>query len=258
MDSPRPRRRAPSSSTPTARCSTSTASASLAERLFPAPASASRPLARQADRVHAAHLDERPAAQLSRLHARRPALRGAPPRPRARRRRRDRADEPLRAASPFPREPRRARRAAPARHSRRHPQQRRPRHARGGRRATPASPACSTRCSASRAPAASRPTRRPTRSARAALGLPARDVLFVSSNCWDAIGATWFGYTTLWINRFGLPLDELGARPTRTGTSLADVLDFLRLPKDPRHDARSTCPPACRSTRRSCPASRPS
>ena len=60
-----------------------------------------------------------------------------------------------------------------------------------------------------------------------AFGLPASDVLFVSSNCWDAIGATWFGYTTLWINRFGLPLDELGAAPTRTGTSLADVLSFF-------------------------------
>ncbi len=61
----------------------------------------------------------------------------------------------------------------------------------------------------------------------AALGLPARDVLFVSSNCWDAIGATWFGYTTLWINRFGLPLDELGTAPTRIGTGLSDVLDFF-------------------------------
>ena len=60
-----------------------------------------------------------------------------------------------------------------------------------------------------------------------ALKLPAAEVLFVSSNCWDAIGATWFGYTTLWVNRFGLPLDELGAAPTRTGTSLADVLSFF-------------------------------
>jgi len=60
-----------------------------------------------------------------------------------------------------------------------------------------------------------------------ALGLPAGEVLFVSSNCWDAIGATWFGYTTLWVNRFGLPLDELGAAPTRIGTSLADVLPFF-------------------------------
>ncbi len=60
-----------------------------------------------------------------------------------------------------------------------------------------------------------------------ALGLDAADVVFVSSNCWDAIGATWFGYTTLWINRFGLPLDDLGATPSRTGTRLDDVLDFF-------------------------------
>ena len=61
----------------------------------------------------------------------------------------------------------------------------------------------------------------------AALGLPAREVLFVSSNGWDAIGATWFGYTTLWINRGGLPLDPLGADPTHTGSSLRDVLALL-------------------------------
>ena len=60
-----------------------------------------------------------------------------------------------------------------------------------------------------------------------ALDLPARDILFVSSNCWDAIGATWFGYTTLWVNRFGLPLDELGTAPTGIGTRLTDVLDFF-------------------------------
>ena len=60
-----------------------------------------------------------------------------------------------------------------------------------------------------------------------ALGLAAGDVLFVSSNCWDAIGATWFGYTTLWVNRFGLPLDDLGAQPTRIGTRLDDVYSFF-------------------------------
>jgi 2-haloacid dehalogenase len=60
-----------------------------------------------------------------------------------------------------------------------------------------------------------------------ALNLPAKDVLFVSSNCWDAIGATWYGYTTLWVNRFGLPLEQLDTEPTRTGTSLRDVLSFF-------------------------------
>jgi len=60
-----------------------------------------------------------------------------------------------------------------------------------------------------------------------ALDLPARDILFVSSNCWDAIGATWFGYTTLWVNRSGLPIEQLDTSPTRIGTSLRDVLSFF-------------------------------
>ncbi len=60
-----------------------------------------------------------------------------------------------------------------------------------------------------------------------ALNLPAKDILFVSSNGWDAIGATWYGYTTLWVNRFSLPLEQLDTQPTRTGTSLRDVLDFF-------------------------------
>jgi 2-haloacid dehalogenase len=59
------------------------------------------------------------------------------------------------------------------------------------------------------------------------LELPARDILFVSSNAWDAIGATWFGYTTLWVNRIGAPPEELGIPPTYTGTSLRDVLPLL-------------------------------
>ena len=61
----------------------------------------------------------------------------------------------------------------------------------------------------------------------AAFGLPAREILFVSSNCWDAIGATWYGYTTLWVNRSGAPLDRLGTAPSHTGSSLRDVLPLL-------------------------------
>ena len=65
-----------------------------------------------------------------------------------------------------------------------------------------------------------------------ALQLSANEIVFVSSNGWDAIGATWFGYTTLWVNRADAPPDELGTAPTRTGTCLADVLDFFPLPED--------------------------
>lgn len=66
-----------------------------------------------------------------------------------------------------------------------------------------------------------------------AFGLAANQILFVSSNGWDTIGATWFGYTTLWVNRAGLPLDVLDTEPTRTGTSLHDVLEFFPLPTAP-------------------------
>lgn len=60
-----------------------------------------------------------------------------------------------------------------------------------------------------------------------ALKKPAGQVLFVSCNGWDALGATWFGYRTLWVNRYRLPFEELGTQPTRIGTSLDDVLSFF-------------------------------
>lgn len=59
-----------------------------------------------------------------------------------------------------------------------------------------------------------------------AFGCPADEILFVSSNAWDACGATWFGYTTFWVNRAGAPLERLGVRPTAEGRSLRDVLAF--------------------------------
>ena len=60
-----------------------------------------------------------------------------------------------------------------------------------------------------------------------ALRLAPSEILFVSSNCWDAIGATWYGYTTLWINRAEAPMEQLGIQPTRVGHSLRDVLEFF-------------------------------
>jgi 2-haloacid dehalogenase len=60
-----------------------------------------------------------------------------------------------------------------------------------------------------------------------AFGVPASEILFVSSNCWDACGATWYGYTTFWINRGGMPAEELGVAPTATGATMHDVLAFV-------------------------------
>jgi len=60
----------------------------------------------------------------------------------------------------------------------------------------------------------------------AAFGCEVNEILFVSSNGWDACGATWYGYTTFWINRGGLPPEELGVEPTATGRTMEDVFAF--------------------------------
>ncbi len=57
--------------------------------------------------------------------------------------------------------------------------------------------------------------------------LEKQEILFVSSNGWDALGATWFGFQTLWVNRQGLPYETIGPRPTYTGQNLSEVLEIL-------------------------------
>jgi 2-haloacid dehalogenase len=44
----------------------------------------------------------------------------------------------------------------------------------------------------------------------AALGIPAHELLFVSSNAWDATGAKAYGYRVAWCNRAGSTEEELG------------------------------------------------
>jgi 2-haloacid dehalogenase len=59
------------------------------------------------------------------------------------------------------------------------------------------------------------------------LGLPARNILFVSSNCWDVCGASWFGYNTFWVNRAAAPMEELGVTPHGEGRTLTDLVVFV-------------------------------
>jgi 2-haloacid dehalogenase len=60
-----------------------------------------------------------------------------------------------------------------------------------------------------------------------ALNFNASEILFVSSNGWDACGATWYGYTAFWVNRAGMPAERLGVQPNATGADLLAVADFL-------------------------------
>jgi 2-haloacid dehalogenase len=55
------------------------------------------------------------------------------------------------------------------------------------------------------------------------LGLPAGEVLFVSSNAWDVAGAKAFGYQVAWCNRTGAPDEELGVRADYVVTRLDEL-----------------------------------
>jgi 2-haloacid dehalogenase len=60
------------------------------------------------------------------------------------------------------------------------------------------------------------------------LGVAAGRTGFVSSNCWDALGAKAFGFNAFWINRTGAPVDRLGVRPDAVLKSLGDLPEVLR------------------------------
>lgn len=55
------------------------------------------------------------------------------------------------------------------------------------------------------------------------LNVPRERIGFVSSNCWDALGAKSFGFTAYWINRAGAPLDRLGFNPDGVLASLGEL-----------------------------------
>jgi 2-haloacid dehalogenase len=64
---------------------------------------------------------------------------------------------------------------------------------------------------------------------QASMPLPLEQILFVSSNAWDALGANWFGLRTHWVNRQGLPFEALEPRPDYSGVDLRSVLQTLEL-----------------------------
>jgi len=52
------------------------------------------------------------------------------------------------------------------------------------------------------------------------------EVLFVSSNGWDAAGAAGYGFQTVWVNRAGEPIDRLYASPQHILTDLTGIPDL--------------------------------
>ena len=49
------------------------------------------------------------------------------------------------------------------------------------------------------------------------------DVLFVSSNGWDAAGASAYGFNTVWVNRAGDPMDRLPGKPAQVLSDLTSI-----------------------------------
>jgi 2-haloacid dehalogenase len=54
-------------------------------------------------------------------------------------------------------------------------------------------------------------------------GCAKEEVLFVSSNGWDAAGAAGYGFQTAWVNRAGAPVDRLYAAPHHIVSDLTAI-----------------------------------
>ena len=53
------------------------------------------------------------------------------------------------------------------------------------------------------------------------------EILFVSSNAWDALAAKWYGFDVFWVNRLNHPFEEIGEKPNYEGNSLSKVLEII-------------------------------
>jgi 2-haloacid dehalogenase len=62
-----------------------------------------------------------------------------------------------------------------------------------------------------------------------AFGLMREEVAFAAFGAWDAVGAKWFGYPTVWVNRLGVPEEELGAHPDAITQDIQGLLNFIEL-----------------------------
>ncbi len=58
-------------------------------------------------------------------------------------------------------------------------------------------------------------------------GCKPEEVLFVSSNGWDVAAGSGYGFTTLWVNRAGDPMDRLPWKPRKIDSDLTGVADLV-------------------------------
>ncbi|CAN0454816.1 unnamed protein product [Scytosiphon promiscuus] len=60
-----------------------------------------------------------------------------------------------------------------------------------------------------------------------AFNLPKQKIAFAAFASWDASGAKWFGYPTIWINRLNAKPERLGTKPDATSKDLAGLIKFV-------------------------------
>ena len=56
--------------------------------------------------------------------------------------------------------------------------------------------------------------------------LQKREIAFAAFGAWDAAGAKWFGYPTVWVNRGGVPAEELDAQPDVVAKNFGGLVEF--------------------------------
>ncbi len=61
-----------------------------------------------------------------------------------------------------------------------------------------------------------------------AFGLPKKNIGFAAFAGWDASGASWFGYPTVWVNRLNAAEENLGVSPLITGKDMNSLLEFVK------------------------------
>ena len=59
------------------------------------------------------------------------------------------------------------------------------------------------------------------------LKLPAKNLLFVSSNTWDVAGAAAYGLQTVWVQRRHSVMERLDVEPTATTANLEELAEIL-------------------------------
>jgi len=59
------------------------------------------------------------------------------------------------------------------------------------------------------------------------LKLRREKIAFAAFGGWDAAGAKWFGYPTFWVNRLGVPGEELPPGPDAVGSTLTEVASWV-------------------------------